>query len=306
MLYRWMGNTVPPGSVTDPMRRAAGPILISAMLLLAACSTVQPQMSLSPSPVLSPSPAPALSIAHPTGVTDIVLRMERLGGFLWPGATADLVPTFTLYGDGSVIYVTEEPGAEGRDVRRLRAAQMDEEQMAALLEVALLRGGLADARESYADVGVADAMTTKFTIDAGGVRKSGSVYALGEVEEPGPDSAARQAFLQLQTLLSSFESEVARGNAADAGDFDPEAYRVTVIEDTFAELEPTGPWPWTDLAPDDFERDRSDFGVGIVTAEQGQAAEALRAGEMDGPVVVGPDGKQYLIRIRPLLPDELP
>jgi hypothetical protein len=91
------------------MGRTAGPILISAMLLLVACSTVQPQMSLSPSPVLSPSPAPALSIAHPTGVTDIVMRMERLGGFLWPGATADLVPTFTLYGDGSTNTVSGGP-----------------------------------------------------------------------------------------------------------------------------------------------------------------------------------------------------
>ena len=59
------------------------------------------------------------------------------------------------------------------------------EQMAAfaqrktLLDYALNEGGLGAARAEYTDMMVADASTTTFTIKAGGLDKTVSVYALG-------------------------------------------------------------------------------------------------------------------------------
>jgi hypothetical protein len=280
-------------------------------LSLMACTAGPPLVSptsppaASPTPPATPSPAPSPAVERPTGATDVVLRMQRLGGFLWPGMTADVAPDFTLYGNGTVIYLHEEPRPGALPVRTLRLAQMNEEQIDALLEFALGSGGLANAPELYSDVELADAMTTRFTIDAGDVQKEVSVYALGEWEEPGPDAAHRQSFLRLQGMLGDFQAQVERDNATDAGVFEPDAYRLTLIADEFDELEPTAEWPWPDLAPDDFERDQSGFGVRTVTAEQGLAAAELPVGDHDAPVVVGPDGVQYMIRIRPLLPDEL-
>jgi hypothetical protein len=252
------------------------------------------------------TPGPTGRLDHPTGATEVVLRMHRQGGFLWPGTTLDVAPTFTLYGDGTVIYTADE-ALGGNDPRRgLRVARMTEEQVAALIAFALGAGGLAEAAEAYTDVPVADATGITFTIDAAGISKTVGVYALGEgLDEPGPETAHRQRFLRLFELLASFGDEVARGNATDAGAYEPEAYRVTLFPDEFDELQVTGDWPWEDLEPADFQRDRSGFGVGTVTPAQAEALSKVAGGDMGEPVVVGPDGVQYLIRFRPLLPDEI-
>lgn len=233
--------------------------------------------------------------------------MHRTGGFLWPGTTVDLAPTFTLYGDGTVIY-THDEALGGNDPRRgLRLARMNDEQASALLGFALGAGGLAEAAELYNDVGVADATTVEFTVDAAGVDKTVSVYALDDgLDEPGPETAHRQRFLRLSELLSSFSDEIARGNATDLGEFEPQAYRVTLYPDDAGELPVTGDWPWDDLEPADFEPDQSGFRVAVVSPEQAAALAQVAMGEMGDPVVATSDGEAFLVRFRPLLPDELP
>jgi hypothetical protein len=71
-------------------------------LSLAACSAT----GASPSPSGSPSASPteAGAVEHPTGATEIVLRMKEGGGFVPMGYAATEMPQFTLYGDGTVIY----------------------------------------------------------------------------------------------------------------------------------------------------------------------------------------------------------
>ncbi len=185
-------------------------------------------------------------------------------------------------------------------------ARMDEEQIAALIAFALGPGGLAEAAPVYDDVPVADATDITFTVNAAGTRKTVSVYALDEgLDEPGPETAHRQRFLQLFELLNSFDEQIAMGNATDAGPYEPTAYRATLFRDESDALQVTGEWPWEDLEPDDFERDQSGFGVGVITPEQADALAQVAAGDMDDPVVVGPDETNYLVRLRPLLPDEI-
>ena len=229
--------------------------------------------------------------------------MWRSGGFLYPGTTIDEAPTFTLYGDGRVIYTAEQPLPSGAVARELRQAQLNEEQVGALLEYALGPGGLALARDRYADVPMADGTTTNFEINAGGLHKMVAVYALGEFDEPGPDGDARNAFEALAAALRDFGGEVAAGNAADLGMFAPEAYRVIIFPDA-GELPAAGEWPWPDLDPSDFARDNSGFGRLVMTAAQAEVVASLPVGDIGDPVVIGPDGVTYLIRTRPLLPDE--
>jgi hypothetical protein len=288
-------------------RWAAAAALLS---LACACSAPTVVPTGSPPPVSTPrvtaEPTPSALFEHPTGALDVVLRMRRSGGFLYPGTTIDEAPTFTLYGDGGVIYTVEEPGPNGAIRRALHQAHLNEEQIGALLENALGPGGLALARERYADVPLADATTTNFEIDAGGVRKTVAVYALGEFEEPGPDAEAREAFEALADALRNFGAEVEAGNAVGLGPFEPEAYRVAIFPDAGGDLAPSADWPWTDLEPSDFTRDNSGFGHLVVTPAQGEIVAALPVGDLGDPVVVGSDEITYVLRARPLLPDELP
>ena len=228
------------------------------------------------------------------------------GGFLYPGTTVDLPPAFTLYGDGRVIYTIERPLANGGVRHELHQAQLDEEHVAALLSFALDQGALATARESYTDVPIADATTTNFEIHAAGVDKTVAVYALGDFEEPGPETNARAAFKTLAEALHGFAAEVSAGNASDLGPYAPDAYRVTLFPDDLGELQPTAEWPWEDLEPTDFEPDNSGFRIAILDAEQGSRAAELPVGDLGDPVVIGPDEGLYLVRARALLPDEVP
>lgn len=250
-----------------------------------------------------PKPSPLTD--HPTGATDVVLRMWRSGGLHYPGTTIDEAPTFTLYGDGRVIYTVERLRPDGGSERELRLAQLSEEQVGALLENALGPGGLALARERYANVPLADASTTNFEIDAAGVQKTVAVYALGEVNEPGPDAAARQMLETLASALGNFGHEVEAGHASDLGKFTPDAYRATIFPDPAGDLQPTGAWPWPDVEPSDFQTDNSGFGRLVISPAQAEAVAALPVGDLGNPIVVGPNGMTYLVRLRALLPDEI-
>jgi hypothetical protein len=43
----------------------------------------------------------------------------------------------------------------------------------------------------------------------------------------------------------------------------------------------------------------------VITPAQAEALARVAAGDMGDPVVIGPDGATYLIRLRPLLADEI-
>jgi hypothetical protein len=83
------------------------------------------------------------------------------------------------------------------------------------------------------------------------------------------------------------------------------AYQATLFRDEFDELQVTGEWPWDDLEPADFERDQIGFSVGVITPAQAEALARVAAGDMGDPAVIGPDDATYLIRLRPLLADEI-
>jgi hypothetical protein len=284
--------------------------VLFATLAMAACSSSNPTATpvptdgglATPSPVTSPLRTQL--IEHPTGPTDVVVRMSITGGLRYPGATVESPPTFTLYGDGRVIYVIEHARPDDSPAIELRQARLTEEQMAALVENALGPGGLATAREHYGDVPIADDVTTNFEIHAFGVDKTVSVYALDYTGDEVPDGAARATFRGLADALRAFGSEVEVGNAEDLGAFEPEAYRVT-LDQPFGPLETTAEdWPWDDLQPEDFQLEGG-YLVRTVTPAQAAAIADPPTATPNDIVVHGPDGRDYLIRVRPLLPDEV-
>lgn len=176
--------------------------------------------------------------------------------------------------------------------------------MAALIEFAVGPGGLASAREHYGDVPIFDDVTTNFEVNAPRVGNRVAVYALGYTGDDVPDAAERMAFEALAEELRGFGAEVAAGNAEDLGPFEPQAYRVT-LDEPFGPLEANREWPWDDLRPDDFEPDGG-YRVRVVTADQAAAIADPPTSAPDTIVVRAPDGAEYLIRLRALLPDEVP
>ena len=225
-----------PAAMSHHPRRPAPAFLLTPALalLLVACTSggasSAPGAGASGSPSGATSTTPAESpgassagdrIDHLTGATDILLRYDEGGGFVMPSFTASMAPHFTLYGDGTVIFrnpALEFPPMQGSvaTFNPLRTAKLSEEQIQDLLVFALGEGGLAAARPEYRNDMVADASTATFTVSAGGITKSVSIYALGMEVQGLADGPARAAFAKLAQRLTDFAGRVIRRNPLDS------------------------------------------------------------------------------------------
>jgi hypothetical protein len=225
------------------------------------------------------------------------------------GWSASQTPIFTLYGDGTVVFrnqLTPPMPVIGSvtPMSPLRSARLSEEQIQALLEEALGQAGLGIARENYENPMIADAGTTTFTVDAGGVDKTVAIVALGN-ETPGvPDAIARTNFQRLAEHLADFD----KGGTVTTDVYAPAGYRAILMDGT-GQVGAVA-WPWTTLKPADFSfpADPNAFQLGTKTITQADV-DALGLGAVpggfQGMVVSGPsDGKTYALALRPLLPDE--
>jgi len=291
---------------------------IPAIALLAvACTSVEagPSTSPAPTPISSPAVSPSATpnpdaIAHPTGATDVILRYDELAGFVMASYAATMVPHFTMYGDGTIVFrdpTMELPPAEGSVTMAnpLRTAVLSEVQVQDVLAFAIGPGGLGTAKPEYRNDMVADAGTAVFTIDAGGVEKTVSVYALGIDAGGGPDAADRARFAKLAEKLTGIE----KGGVISASDYEPMAYRGILFEGGGMPIPDARPWPWTDLAPADFKPDADPNGMQFPHAALSPAqVEALGfspyIGGLQNVPLSGPDGEVYTLSVRPLLPDE--
>ncbi len=310
-----------PAGMSHTSRRTASLVFAPALAIaLVACSTgagptaaptTAPSGSASsPSPVV-PAASPATgAIDHKTGATDILLRYEEGGGFVMPSFLAASVPHFTLYGDGTVIFrnpMLEVPPAEGSVFKAnpLRTAKLSEEQIQELLLLALSEGGLAAARPNYTNDMVADASTAIFTIEAGGIKKTVSVYALGMDVQGGADGPARAAFKALGDRLADFD----QGGTIETAEYEPEAYRGVLFESPGIVAPDVRTWPWPDLTTADFKADAdpngNQFPHRVMSPAEVDLLEVTDyQGGLQNLVLSDPDGKLYTFTLRPLLPGE--
>jgi hypothetical protein len=269
--------------------------------------TATPVPTPEPTPTpLPPSPTPEVGqIDHPTGATDVVLRLESGGGMVPFGFFATQAPAFTLYGDNTVIFRPSTDPA-GTGFPPFVRAVMNAAQVDALLRFALTQGHLAGARESYSAGGIADAPTTYFTINAAGIKKLVSVYGLGiATDQMGADAADFLAFGQLGAVLGDFEKEVRKGQVVSADIYVPRQYRAVLIDSQG--MEGAVAWPWTDLTPADFatDPDNSSTHLAAISADQAGHIATMPSGGLPGIAVLSPDGtKQFTLSLRPLLPGD--
>jgi hypothetical protein len=294
-----------------------------AVLLLAACGgptasptpsggptgSPGPTGSHGPSPTPSPSPTPTFGadqISHPTGGADLVLQMEQGGGLMGWGFFITQAPSFSLYGDGTVIIQPSGAATRlvGAGLPPFRQARMSEEQVQALLRFALGQGRLLGARASYGQMGCADCGSTVFKINAADISKTISIDALGMAEVPA-DSADRAGFMALAETLGGFEARMDAGEMGEVTTYDPPVYRVVMLEAQPGQGEPIA-WPWTDVAWEDFASVEQGFQLeAVLTLEQVAQVVEVPSGGHNGIIVEAPNDKLWSLGVRPLLPDEI-
>jgi hypothetical protein len=299
------------------------PVLPATILLVAlaaaACTSggapaaSDPPVTGTPAtPTTAPSPS-FEGIAHPTGADEIILRFEDAGGFTPPEWQAARLPYFTLYGDGTVVFIqtsadvpiTEDGIFRGQP---LRTATLSEEQIQGLLTYALTDGGLAIARTDYQNPMVADAPTAIFTINADGDSKTVSAVALGMDSPPGPDTAVLKRLAGLGERLRDFD----QGGALASAPYAAPAFRGVILEQQGiegAQIQ-VRDWPWPALAPSDFALPEDPMalpqGSRTLTPDEAAAVgvEGYENGISSGVYIRDDAGTVYSLVLRPLLPDE--
>jgi hypothetical protein len=284
--------------------------LVSVAVIAAACGSAG---SASP-PASSPPSAPPTSggVDHPTGATDVVLQLEEGGGFVPIDFIAGQAPVFTLFGDGRVVFqptVTSFPEAGPDGVIRnvpWRTAQLDAGQIEELLTFALGQGGLGAARDNYGNDMVADASTSTFKVNAGGLNKTVAVYALGIEDTNATDLVPRRAFKVLADRLRDFD----RGGTIGTDVYLPDNFRAVLVEREGDPQAKPMAWPWPAMKMSDFKANINGAGAQQFPHRTMTAVEIVELGLGDlpggaqGVTLTGPDGKIYSLILRPLLPHE--
>ena len=279
-------------------------LALAIPLLVAACGGSPQGATPTPTVVLG-------AIDHPTGADEVVLRFDEAGGFVPVEFLLAHMPIFTLYGDGTIVFqgiaIPMVPPREGDPAvgQPLRTAKLSEEQVQALLEFALGDGGLAAARERYDNPFVADAPTAVFEIHAAGGSKTVSVVALGLDSTPNADSATLASLVRLAERLRNFD----QGGTLPSAAYEPRLYR-GVLLDAAGGVGRIRPWPWPNLAPDDFalpeDPNTLQQRIRVLSADEAAmlGVDGHAGGIQAGLFMQGPDGIVYSLVLRPLLPDE--
>jgi hypothetical protein len=254
----------------------------------------------------SPRPSPAL------GANDLALRMESKGGFIAPQAQLVRFPTFSLYGDGTVITQGAQPAIyPGPALPSLIATRLTPAGVAAVLDAAR-RAGLYGRSADYHGVMMPDAGSTVFTLNEPNRSHVVSVTALGadvNPSVPAAEVAARARLEAFSAKLGDLRSWLPKGSVGPDSVYRPAGLRVFVAAGAPKGIaEPSMAWPLsTPLAG---------FGSPFTTPVQGgpSSCGVVTGGDLKTllPMVekanqLTPwtsEGKAYTLSFRQLLPDE--
>jgi hypothetical protein len=294
------------------MHTSAPLLALAAIALVAGCGGADQTAS-----GTSTAAAPAAGIAHPTGARDVVVRVASGGGFVAVETNLASLPSYTLYGDGTVIRTVAAPAGSALALGagaapQLETGHLDEAAVQELLSQAERAGLLAPGAIDYGDmgsVGVADMPTTTVTLAAGDAKVTRDAYGLGAGEVPGGHSltAAQQAD---RAALSGFVA-LTEGTLPDAKPYVPERVAVFVAPG-LSQPQPSDGEPATlpigaDLATLSAAGAGSAAGFGCTVVEGAAVPKllAVTARPSASGLWRGPRGKEtYRVVVRPLLPDE--
>ncbi len=262
----------------------------------------------------APPASQAGAIEHATGPTDIVLRVNTGGGFVPVEFNLKSLPSYTLYGDGTVIrpVVSSADVAQAPNVTPLETIKLDETGIQSLLEQAKAAGLLAPGTVDYGDMGalgVSDMPTTNVTLNAGGVTASHDAYGLlfAPTEPPAGNltPAQRDARAALRGFVALTEQQDPKATA-----YAPTRLAVWIAP---ALAQPTGDsepvvWPLA-TAPavsDTPGAEGIDFRCTVVEGDDvATLVDAVQKAPAGAQWIASPDrNATFQVVVRALLPDE--
>ncbi len=285
--------------------------LLALVFVLAACGRFSDAGG--STGATGPGGTGSTGIEHPTGADEVVLRVEYVGGFVPVDFTLRSIPSWSLFGDGTLIL--QGPQIEiypGPALPALTATPISEEGVQAILEAAR-DAGLMDGDTSYGNDCIADAATTQFTTTANGTTSVVSAYALDVGEQPGGcgaegDADERVALAKFQMMLGDLSGWLPEGSVGQEAPVDPSELRVYSQP---YEGKPEPPqddvaWPLGEPLASFGDR-MEDFGApmrcGLVSGED--LGTLLPVAEASNEITPwSSDGEDYRLIFRPLLPDE--
>ena len=258
-------------------------------------------------------PGAGSGIDHSTDGHDVLVRVAFEGGFVPLEWTYRSLPSFSLYGDGTLVL----PGAQielypGPALPSISTRTVTEKGIQTTLEEALGSiQGVPDEMLDMGSVGLADVPTTVITIRAGDVDRTIKVYGLSELtERPQHMSAeefqARGQLQQLVTKLEGLAPWLPDGSLGTETSYEGSGARLFVSEYRKGDL-PQEPITWP------LQEDLDRFGDGAIGSEtyrcgivEGTEWTTLReaASQANELTPWSESGARFSILFRPLLPDE--
>lgn len=276
------------------------PAALTLLLTLAACAE-------------TPVDPGVGGIDQSTAPDEVLVRISYEGGFVPVEWTYTNFPSYSLYGDGTLIV----PGAQieiypGPALPAISSRQVDEAGIQAILEqaIAVIRNIPADLND-LGFMNIADASTTVITVSVGGVDRTIRAYALSELTERPDGMAEReyQARLSLQELVATLTGPtewLPEGSLGSEGEYEASAARVYVGDHRAVDDLKQDPMPWP------LSAGLANFGdpippggtrCGVVEGEDWDIVrESAAAANQLTPWTDA--GDRYSILFRPLLPDE--
>jgi hypothetical protein len=256
--------------------------------------------------VTAPAAEAAPSISHPTAATRVVLRVSSGGGFVAQQTNLRALPSFTLYGDGTVLV----PGPviqiyPGPAIQPLVRSRLGERQVQAILKRARAAGLLAPGAIAYGMPGVSDMPTTTLIVNAGGRHVKREAYALG-MTAPGGQVTEKQA--KARRVLAAFIAKLPHGLAG--GLVTPHAIAV-YVQPYSGKPQPGARrvvWPLKSNLATAGKRTPSGLNYRCITVA-GRDVKALlatlrKANELSRWTPRAGSESNYSLVARPLLPDE--
>jgi len=268
-------------------------------------------------PTTSPSPLDP-GITHPAGPNDLILRIDQTGGFVMPQSLLVRLPSFALYGDGTLITLGAQTEIYPQPaLPPLFVQHLTEEGIQTILQLAE-EAGLLGHDASYDNRCVADVTTTVFTTVADGGTHVVQAYALGFDEHgdgrcvPASQQDARQALVKFQNQMTDLSKTLPAGSYDDPQPWEPTGLRLYVSEGNPSSgdvEEPEIAWPLgeplSEFGDPMGQSGDPSFGTSCGTVEGADLETLLPS--VQTATGISPwtsEGKVYGILFRPLLPDE--
>ena len=253
------------------------------------------------------------TIDHPTGSTDLLLRVSDEGGFVAPEYLLTAAPAFSLYGDGTV--VTQGAQTEiypGPALPPLIVTHITEDGIQALLRAALEAGSIptistrtwARSDRRRVDHRLHLHRRRRHARHEGVRARHALVRAAGR--HVGRGVRGPHAARQFQGSLQDLRTTLPSGSVGDDAPFTPSGLRLFVTDYRAGDMkEPAVDWP--------LATPLSSTG-GDPSEHAGYACVAVTGADLDALLPLAQsanqltpwrsDGDRFTVLFRPLLPDE--